>query len=97
MGLNENERMIVAGGRPSLAIMSAPAYMYSKMEDSWTQLPDMVTARVYMSCGTITNTKGQFEVIVPGGWNLLEPGYYLSSVEIYNVQSETWRVAGRLN
>ena len=90
MVLNDNDRMIVAGGRPNLGIMSASAYMYSKMEDSWTQLPDMTTARVYTSCRTITNTNGQLEVIVPGGWNLFEPGYYLSSVEIRLVKDHLY-------
>ena len=91
----DDDRLIVAGGTTGGIAPSASAYMYSKLEDSWTRLSDMVTGRLYMSCRTITNQEtGELEVIVPGGAGL-EPGLYLSSVEIYNVQSGSWRVAGK--
>ena len=89
----DDDRLIVAGGETDEGITSS-AYMYSKTEDSWTQLPDMVYGRVLISCRTIANQEtGQLEVIVPGGYNYNE--YYRSDVEIYNVQSESWRFGGK--
>ena len=85
----------MAGGESDGEIASS-AYMYSKTEDSWTRLPDMVMGRVLISCRTIENQEtGELEVIVPGGYNFNDG--YLSNVEIYNVQSESWRVAGEGN
>lgn len=96
MILNDH-RLIVAGGDSEEGIVSS-AYMYSKNEDSWTELPDMVISRALISCRTVTNQKtGQLEVIVPGGYNYPGGDVYLSDVEIYNVQFEYWRFAGKGN
>ena len=85
-------RLMVAGGESDGEISSS-AYMYSKSEDSWTQLQDMVMDRVLVSCRTILNQDTQeLEVIIPGGYNFIDG--YLSNVEIYNLQSASWRVAG---
>ena len=97
MVLNDDDRVIVAGGANNKQSISSSAYMYSKKEDSWTQLSDMVTRRMEIGCRTIANKQtGELEVIVPGGITLMDgAANYLSSVEIYNVQSDSWRVAGK--
>ena len=104
MVLNDDDRIIVAGGANLPELITSSAYMYSKKEDSWTQLSDMVTRRTEISCRTITNRQtGDLEVIVPGGCTYEGGGdvvegcraNYLSSVEIYNVMSDSWRVAGK--
>ena len=89
----DDDRLMVAGGNTDEGIVSS-AYMYSKSADAWTQLPDMETDRGLVSCRAIAKEEtGETEVIVPGGYSSL--GYYLSDVEIYNVQSGLWRTSGK--
>ena len=63
---------------------SERAFMYNRGNDSWRQLPDMQTRRNRHSCGLVQSPTGTREIVVAGG-------QHEHPMEIFSVDSETWR------
>ena len=82
------------GCGPSLGGLKNPIELPPRDTREWVQLPDMPTGRWAMRCGVVVGDgNGMAEVVVVGGE--LPPqsgnGYYLDTVEIFNVATESWR------
>ena len=65
-------------------------FMYSKSAGEWTSLPNIPTGRYRFGCGVVRDKSGQAEVVAFGG-RIYGGGLYLTTVEIYSVEEESWR------
>ena len=58
--------------------------MYDFFTDQWTELPSMQTGRYFHACGLARKSDGTAQAVVAGGYNV-------DSVEIFDLDSQTWR------
>lgn len=80
----DDRSLFLAGGFPG----SKRAHMYSRDSDSWRELESMRVGRQDHSCGLADRYSGAGkEVIVAGGSSRSSR----ASVEIFSVDTETWR------
>ena len=68
--------------------VSAKTYFYDSSDDEWVARDDMLTARQSHFCGRVVTKAGKEEVVVAGGW---DGKSRLNTVEIFSVESGTWR------
>ena len=84
--------LFVSVGAADSATYSNVSYIYDALADSWSRAADMPTGRNGHGCGAIN---GGSEVVVAGGAASVtgsDAGVAdLDSVEIYNVETDTWR------
>ena len=85
--LDNNTLMVIGGYRFPLSY--ADTYMLDISTNSWSSGPSLTTVRSYHTCNLVTNCAGKRQVVVVGG---VSTGVtdYTNSVEIYDVDSETW-------
>ena len=85
--LDNNTLMVIGGYR--FPISYADTYMLDISTNSWSSGPSLTTVRSYHTCNLVTNCAGKKQVVVVGG---VTTGVtdYTNSVEIYDVDSETW-------
>ena len=81
----DDQTMFLAGGTSTTLVGSKRAFVYKKESDSWTEMRSMTVGRQYHSCG-YDSING--EIVVAGGVN---DAYPLNSVEIFMVESLSWR------
>ena len=62
--------------------------MYDFSADQWTELPSMKTSRYGHGCGLARKLDGTLQAVVAGG-------YLEDSVEIFDLDTETWRYTFR--
>lgn len=87
----DESSMFVSVGAADSGTYSNVSYIYDGIADSWTRVADMPTGRNGHGCGAIS---GGREVAVAGGATSVgepETVEYLDSVEIYNVETDSWR------
>ena len=60
--------------------------MYDFSGDQWTELPSMQTGRYSHGCGLSKKLDGTLQAVVAGGKGR-------DSVEIYDLDTKTWRYA----
>ena len=91
MALGESALFVSVGAADS-ATYSNVSYIYDALADSWSRAADMPTGRNGHGCGAIN---GGSEVVVAGRAASVtgsDAGVAdLDSVEIYNVETDTWR------
>ena len=68
--------------------VSAKTYFYDSSNDEWVTRDDMPTGRQSHFCGRVFTKEGKEEVVVAGGW---DGESRLDAVEIFSVESGTWR------
>ena len=85
----DDETFFVAGGETGTGI-SADVYQYSTYQGGWYEMNGLSTPRRYPNCGKVRNSN-DIEIVVAGGWNVEN----LNTVEIYNVETQQWRMAGK--
>ncbi len=56
----------------------------------WEELPTPLSNRYHHNCGVVINGASGKEVVIAGGWENFLP----DTVEIFNLQSMTWRTSG---
>ena len=91
VALDESSLFVSVGAADS-ATYSNVSYIYDGIADSWNRVADMPTGRNGHGCGAIN---GGREVVVAGGASDMggepEDVEDLDSVEIYNVETDSWR------
>ena len=93
-------RIYLIGGEDNDGQPIAEIDVYTPGDDSWSQLPDLPTARSFVSAGIIQNFTGDkgFEndrLVVAGG--RLESGAATALVEEYSFEEEIWRTRRPMN
>ena len=92
--------LFIAGGTTygidgSSYVVSEKTYIYSDYDNVWNEVADMINPRERLMCAAVAAGDGnQQEVITAGGANAL--GDTSDVVEIYSVNSGTWRTANPL-
>ena len=81
--LNENEFML-AGGVSNEHYSSSITYIYNRLDDQWTQGPDMTIDRYLHKCSTFKSDAhgGRNIVVAAGGYSILNG--MMKSAEIYD-------------
>ena len=67
-----------------LIIFQDKNFLYDFLEDKWTELAPMQETHHKHGCGLAIREDGTKEVVVAGG-------YRKGSVEIFNLDSQSWR------
>ena len=87
----DDETFFVAGGETETGI-SADVYQYSTYQGGWYEMNSLSTPRRYPNCGKVkSGALDETEIVVAGGWD----DENLNTVEIYNVETQQWRMAGK--
>ncbi len=85
--LIDPDTLMIFGGGTDGTSQEKKVYSYKLSTRTWTEKAPMAEARSMMVCGMIRGNR----VLVAGGF----AGTALSSVEIYNIATNTW-TAGKL-
>ena len=81
----DEDRIFTCGIRPGSARQAT--YIFTRSESSWISKAPMPTSRYDHSCGLVSHPERGPELIVSGGYD----GVYLDSVDIYTVNTDSWR------
>ncbi len=91
----DEDRIFVAGGDSQVSEHTNLTFMYEHRDGRglWTRLQDMPTNRRALACGLVDNGEdnGGKEIVAAGGFVFT----YVKIVEIYSVDTGTWRSGKR--
>ena len=76
----DDKNLFLAGGGSK----SSRAYIYNKDANVWREVSSMTEDRTFHSCGLVRGNSGN-EVVVLGGYTSS------SLIEIFSIDTETWR------
>jgi hypothetical protein len=86
---HEGTSLMVIGGQQQTKVFAANTFILNLVGQEWTEGPTLNHARQFHACSRIPSSVGSsdYSIIVAGGNN----GSYISSVEILDNGSNTWR------
>ncbi len=87
MAIKNSTTLYVGGGAYNEELLS-----YDPAEDSsrWNSEGEMPNSHVNPGCGVAVNLQGQFEFVITGGEQPVQ-----DAVDIYNMETETWKTSGK--
>ena len=86
----DEKNLFLAGGTGNPDIGNSRAYIYNRDANLWREVGSMIEPRQDHSCGLVPSSSGSgYEVIVVGGYG--KDFEYKKSIEIFSIESETFR------
>ena len=87
----DDKNLFLAGGGGIDDTGSPRAYIYNKDANAWREVSSMAVGRYVHSCGLVRGNSGN-EIVVVGGEGFCVQGLCpRSSIEIFSIDTETWR------
>lgn len=86
--LDSNTLMVIGGYKPFDTVDNT--YFLDQASNVWTAGPPLTYARAYHTCNIITDCDGKRQVVVVAGYSTGVAIPLIQTVEIYDVDSQTW-------